>query len=124
MADQNLPAGRPMSEQCAIIVVVFAACVSALTAAEPPPLGKSELIEGEWTHRGPRDILGGGGDTTVAIKRDAEKWTIAFTHTHYPRINMKGAEPTIRRDGPVKLTLDQDELDFIQDGKQTRFTFL
>ncbi len=98
------------------------ACCSSLSAQDA--IGQPILIEGVWTCRGPKSILGSGTDTTVVVSRRANDWTIAFEHVTFPSVNSKEAKPVIRREGPCIATVDDKELIFTKDGKEVRYTFL
>ena len=62
-----------MKGKHAISLVLMLACFECpfLLAAEPEPPGKPILLEGKWTHRGSRSILGKGTDTTVTFTKNA-----------------------------------------------------
>jgi hypothetical protein len=90
------------------------------------PALKSVLIEGTWTHLGHRSILGSGTDTTVSIKLDGGRWTIAYELTHYPSVNDRGAKPKTERQGPYPVAVEDQELVVTKEvGKlPIRYTFL
>jgi hypothetical protein len=90
------------------------------------PALRPVLIEGTWTQHGPRSIIGSGSDTTVRIRKDAGRWTIAFEITRYPSVNDKGSKPETSRHGPYPVVVDDQELVITKEqGKApARYTFL
>jgi len=86
--------------------------------------GQPILIEGAWTHRGAKTVIGSGTDTTVIVSRETNAWTIAFEHTVFPGVNERDARPVTHGEGPYVATVDDKELVFTKDGKEVRYTFL
>jgi hypothetical protein len=78
---------------------------------------KSELREGTWTHLGIRNILGGGADWQVTLKRAGEGWTITYATI---------TKSEIQTAGPYAVTVDDDTvvIDKGEGKPRERFTFL
>ncbi len=112
-----------MSALCyyALIPLSVLACISS-SAQEST--GPSTLIEGAWIYRGPKTVIGSGVDTTVVVSKEPNEWRIAFEQTIYPSVNQKDAKLVVRREGPYKATVDDQELVFTRDGNEVRYTFL
>ena len=82
------------------------------------------LIEGTWTHRGLKTVIGEGADTTVVVNRETNAWMVTFETTHFPSLIKRDAKPVTRRQGPYIATVDDKELVMTKDGKEIRYTFL
>ncbi|HKB15328.1 MAG TPA: hypothetical protein VKF62_04650, partial [Planctomycetota bacterium] len=105
-------------------VLMLALWTPGARPQEPSP--KPILLEGTWVHQGVRDILGSGTDTSIAIRKNGEQWSITYEVTHYPSVNDKGAEPKVERLGPYRVAVEDQELVVEKEpGKATaRHTFL
>jgi hypothetical protein len=95
-----------------------------LASSAQDSIGQPILIEGAWTYRGPRTVIGEGADTTVVVRKETNAWTITFEHTVFPSVNQREAKPATHREGPYIATIDDKELVFTKDGKEVRYTFL
>ena len=95
-----------------------------LVSSAQDSTGQPILVEGAWTHRGPKTVIGEGVDTTVIVSRETNAWTITFEHTVFPSVNQRDAKPVRHREGPYIVTVDDKELLFTKDGKEVRYTFL
>jgi hypothetical protein len=104
------------------VVGAFSIFLSSLLAEEP--VGRPVLIEGTWSERGVRNIIGAGTETTVIVKKNEIGWTITYEIVRYPSVNDKGAVPVIRTEGPYKVTVDDQELVIAKEDKEVRYTFL
>ena len=91
-----------------LLILLTSVCSLAVSANENNL--KPQLIEGTWTYRGAKTIVGSGTDETVVIKKEDDHWTIMFESTHYPRINKREAKPSIEREGPYPVTFEDQEL--------------
>jgi hypothetical protein len=90
------------------------------------PVLKPVLIEGTWTHRGARSILGSGTDTTIHIRNEGNRWTLTYEVTRYPSVNDKGSVPKTERQGPYPVVVEDQELVITKDQAKlpARYTFL
>lgn|SRR5688572_6541506 len=106
--------------------VLFPLCILAwcLASSAQDSTGQSMLMEGAWTHRGLKTVIGEGTDTTVVVSKETNTWTIAFESIRFPSIVQKDARPVTHREGPYIATVDDKELIFTRDGKEVRYTFL
>ena len=95
-----------------------------LASSAQDSTGQSILIEGAWTHRGPKTVIGEGADTTVVVSRETNAWTITFETIRFPSVVQKDAKPVTHRAGPYIATVDDKELVFTKYGKEVRYTFL
>ena len=106
----------------ALLACVFAPCLPLLAAEAAP--GKPILLEGTWTQRGLRNIIGAGSDSTVILKKDGGNWTITYETIRYPSVNEKNATPKTTREGPFQVTVEDQEMVIVRDKKRVRYTFL
>ncbi|MEX2140766.1 MAG: hypothetical protein WD894_16000 [Pirellulales bacterium] len=115
-----------MSRWCLLLVCWFAVCAGSTSTFADEPFGKPVLIEGTWTHSGPRSIIGSGADRTVTVKKVGDDWTITLVTTHYPSVREKDAKPREQREGPYPVHVDDQDLVFTREkGKvPARYTFL
>jgi hypothetical protein len=95
---------------------------SSLVAEEPTEA--AVLIEGTWTLRGPEHILGSRTDTAVTFKKEGPEWSITYEMTHYPGVNEKDHKVIATREGPYRVTVDQQELVVDKGTALFRYTFL
>jgi hypothetical protein len=54
----------------------------------------------------------------VIVSRETNAWTITFERTVFPSINERSG-PVTRRDGPYIATVDDKELVFTKNGKES-----
>jgi hypothetical protein len=100
-----------------LITLLCSGCV----AAEEAP--KAVSPEGTWLLVNPRDILGGGIDTEVTIRKtDGGNWEIDYVHIISPRVG-KGQQPVIKREGPFKAAIDKGVMTIARPDKVVRVTF-
>ncbi len=107
-----------------LVPVLVAMCGCALPALAAEQTLASALAEGRWTYRGPKSILGRGSDTTIAMKREGDHWSITYEITHYPSVNEREAKPTIERKGPYPVAVEDRELVIKTEKGEERYTFL
>ena len=106
------------------VLVPLSMLAWCLASSAQDSTGESILIEGAWTYRGPRTVIGEGADTTVVVSRETNAWAITFEHTVFPSVNQREAKPATHREGPYIATVDDKELVFTKEGKEVRYTFL
>ena len=106
------------------VLVALSFLVWCLVSSAQDATGQPILIEGAWTYRGLKTVIGEGADTTVVVSRETNAWTITFEQTRFPSINQRDAKPVTHREGPYVATVDDKELVFTKDGKEVRYTFL
>jgi hypothetical protein len=115
-----------MSRDCRLYTPVLAIVLYCPVIFAADSGLKPILIEGTWTHYGSGSIIGSGTDTTVIIKRDGDRWTIAYELTPYPSVNDRDARPRTDRQGPFEVAVEDQELVVTKEpGKlPARYTFL